>query len=122
MKKILILDDIPDFLDLLESYLEEQGKFQIVKSVNGEDALKILSAERFDIICTDYKMPNMNGIEFVTKVRKEILLNLKTPIIFLSGLKPNLTPDAQIWDNVFFLDKPFKASQIKFTVNCALRS
>jgi CheY-like chemotaxis protein len=122
MKKILILDDLPDFLDLLEAYLEEIGKFQIIKSVNGEDALKKLSSEKFDIICTDYKMPNMNGIEFVTKVRKEILINLKTPIIFLSGLKPNLTADGHIWENVFFLDKPFKPSQIKFAVNCALKS
>jgi CheY-like chemotaxis protein len=122
MKKILILDDLPDFLDMLESYLEELGEFQIIKSLNANDALKTLYSEKFDLICTDYKMPKMNGIEFVTKVRKEMGINYNTPIIFLSGLRPDLIADAQVWERVFFLDKPFKPNQIKFTVNCALKN
>lgn len=66
--KILIVDDHKIFSDSLKLVLETQGYY--VKNVNQADlALKYIKSEEFDIIITDVEMPEINGLDFLKKIK-----------------------------------------------------
>ncbi len=67
-KKILIIDDEKGIRELLREFLRLNG-FETYSINNGISALNLLKKEHFDIIITDYSMPEMNGIE-LTKIVK----------------------------------------------------
>ena len=66
--KILIVDDEPFNVDLLEQELEEQGYATCV-AADGAEALDILAAEIPDLVLLDWMMPGMNGIEVLERMR-----------------------------------------------------
>ena len=51
-------------------------------AVNGEEGLKLFQAAKFDVVVTDYRMPRMNGVELIQRIR---LLDPNARIILLSG-------------------------------------
>jgi len=59
-KKILIVDDDPDILDLLETYFKGSD-YEVVLATNGKDALKKAENENFDLILLDVMMPYIDG-------------------------------------------------------------
>jgi len=79
--KILLVDDNRDGLMVRRSLLEELG-YRVEISANAEEALKLYSGSRFDVVVTDYKMPRMNGAEFILRIRK---LDPNARVILLSG-------------------------------------
>lgn len=84
MKKELILtiDDDPDILDVLDLTLSEH--YNIIQASNGQEGLKVLKNHTPNIIVCDYMMPVMNGPEFCSQVKKDVLLR-HVPIIMLTG-------------------------------------
>ena len=78
---ILLVDDNKDGLVVRKSVLEELG-YRVEVCPNAEDALKMCAESRFDLIVTDYKMPRMNGTEFIARVRK---VDPGIRVILLSG-------------------------------------
>ena len=85
-KKILVVDDDPDFLQLLAFDLKKNG-YQVVSANNGEDGLKISDSEKPDLIISDIKMPKMDGYTFVRRLKKaEGTKNI--PIIVLTSYEP----------------------------------
>jgi CheY-like chemotaxis protein len=79
--KILLVDDNRDGLTVRKLLLEELG-CQVEVAGCGEEALKLFSSSRFDVIVTDYRMPRMNGTELIGRIRA---LNPEARIILLSG-------------------------------------
>jgi len=78
---VLVVDDQPDALLVLERILE--GAAASVKKVScAEEALKILSRERFDVIVSDIAMPGMNGYDFVAELLRR---GIDTPTIALTA-------------------------------------
>jgi len=67
-KKILIVDDEADILELLEYNLEQEG-FAVVKAMNGEEAIKMARKNKPDLILLDIMMPRMDGIEACRQIR-----------------------------------------------------
>ena len=61
--------------------LEELG-YQISTASSGEDALEHFGRQKFDLVVTDFKMPRMDGLELITRLRKRVL---ELPIILISG-------------------------------------
>jgi len=68
-KKILLVDDNHDILDLLEVFLF--GHFEIVTALNGFEGLKLAELHDPDLIITDIMMPVMDGIKFLNMLRKK---------------------------------------------------
>jgi two-component system alkaline phosphatase synthesis response regulator PhoP len=66
--KILIVDDEPDILDLLEYNLEREG-YVVVRATDGEEALSVTKAENPDLILLDIMMPRMDGVEACRRLR-----------------------------------------------------
>ena len=78
---VMIVDDEPDIQELIEIYLEEYT-LNIVKAPNGRDALEIAQQNPPDLILSDLRMPEMDGIEFIEKLRE---INKQVPVVFISG-------------------------------------
>jgi len=82
---ILIVDDQPQNIELLEAYLAPQG-YEIVKAANGEEALGKLSGNQIDLILLDVMMPGMDGFEVTRRVRQDDK-NRLLPIILVTALR-----------------------------------
>lgn len=84
--RILIVDDNDLGLVARKSVLAELGH-EIVTTSLPHEALEMCSIQKFDLIITDFKMPRMNGIEFIRHLR---LVNKTVPVILLSGFTNTL--------------------------------
>jgi len=69
--KILIVDDEPINIKLIEEILEYETDFQYKTAVNGKDALSMLDEYKADIIILDIMMPGMNGYEVCKKIKSD---------------------------------------------------
>lgn len=78
---VLLVDDNRDGLLARKTLLEEQG-FIAATAMNADEALEALAKGRFDLMVTDFRMPKMNGIELIKRVRP---LHPALSIIMLSG-------------------------------------
>jgi CheY-like chemotaxis protein len=78
---ILLVDDNSDGLLVRRCLLEEIGCC-VQTAVNGEEGLKLFQAAKFDVVVTDYRMPRMNGVELIQRIR---LLDPNARVILLSG-------------------------------------
>lgn len=78
---LLIVDDEITQLNILANYLKKQG-FQVFKAANGDDGLAILRQYLIDIVLTDYRMPEMNGLEFIRKIKH---LNPEVDVILITA-------------------------------------
>ena len=72
-KKILIVDDEKDILELLDYHLTKEG-YKTMKAFNGKDALKIAKDFLPDLVLLDLMMPEMDGIETCMEFREDNLL------------------------------------------------
>ena len=82
--RILHVEDEVGDLELTRLFLKRMGgdDFKISIALSAEEALDKLSRERFDIIISDYKMPRMNGIEFLEALRRT---GNDTPFVIFTG-------------------------------------
>ncbi len=80
--KILIVDDNPDILDLLEATLQDE--FELIKAASGNQALEKLKSENPNFLVLDYVLPDLEGPEICKIIRKDPLF-LNTPILMLTG-------------------------------------
>ena len=64
-KKILIVDDELDMLQLLKRSLGQDLKCRVVTASSGKNALELISHQAFDLVLADIKMPEMNGLELL---------------------------------------------------------
>jgi two-component system cell cycle sensor histidine kinase/response regulator CckA len=68
--RILLVDDNVSGSTARKTVLEELGH-KIHVTSNGADALELFSQQKFDLVVTDYKMPRMDGLELIVRLRKQ---------------------------------------------------
>lgn len=81
--KILVVDDVPMNVELLDAYLSLD--YDVISAYSGEEALEAVKAEKPDIILLDIMMPGMDGYE-VSRALKENPATRFTPIIMVTAL------------------------------------
>lgn len=81
---ILIVDDLPQNIELLEAYLAPQG-YEILTASNGAEALEKLASHPVDLILLDVMMPGIDGFEVARRVRQNDTMRL-LPIILVTAL------------------------------------
>jgi two-component system chemotaxis response regulator CheY len=79
---VLIVDD-SEFVRNYHAYILEGADFQVTTAVDGSDGLKKLRVQPFDLVLTDINMSNMDGYEFIRRVRAEARYRV-VPIIIVS--------------------------------------
>ncbi len=78
---ILLVDDDPEFRKAMGKMFEKSG-YAISIAGDGQEALDRLSNETFDLIISDLRMPNLDGMELMGELRRR---GLETPIVFLTA-------------------------------------
>ena len=81
-KTILIVDD-SEFVRSYHTYILEQAQFRVITAVDGSDGLEKLYSNACDLVLTDINMSNMDGYEFIRRVRADGKYN-SLPIIIVS--------------------------------------
>ena len=84
MAKILIVEDDPTTVQLIEFLLKKNG-FEVLIAYDGLEALEISKKEKADLILMDVMMPKMDGIEAIEKLKKDETTR-DIPIVILSAL------------------------------------
>lgn len=110
-KTILVVDDSASIRQIVGIALKSAG-YSIVEAVDGKDALTKLNGQKINLVISDVNMPNMDGITFVTEMKKQA--NYKfTPVIMLTTegseekKKAGQAAGAKAW-----VVKPFKPEQM----------
>jgi PAS domain S-box-containing protein len=82
MIRVLLVDDEPSLLDITKDFLIEIGDFQVEEATSVEIALDKMKHESFDVIVSDYQMPDISGIDFLKILRHR---NDDIPFILFTG-------------------------------------
>jgi DNA-binding NtrC family response regulator len=80
-EKVLIIDD-EDFILQLSRDILTKSHYVVKTASDGNEGIKLLNSDKFDLILTDIKMPNINGLEVIRHVRTS---NKEIPIIIITG-------------------------------------
>ena len=117
-KHILVVDDDTRLRSLLQRYLREQG-FLVSAAKDANDALLFLDVYKVDIMIVDVMMPNMTGIEFLKKIRKD---NNQIPVILLTAMgeaQDRITGLETGADD--YVPKPFEPKELVLRINNILK-
>jgi CheY-like chemotaxis protein len=119
---ILVVEDVPNILELLEVTLRFKG-YPVVTATNGQEALEIIAHERPALVITDILMPKLDGYSFVQRLRTDPRFS-RIPVIFLSATY--VTPEDKTFaislGAVRFLEKPVDTEEFLLTVAEVLTS
>jgi two-component system phosphate regulon sensor histidine kinase PhoR len=113
---ILVVDDEQDIRDASERILVRTG-FQVLKASHGDEALNILDKDGIDIVLLDLKMPGMDGLEVLKRIRK---LSEIIQVIVITGYATVETAIEAMKQGAYdFIPKPFEPDQLRIVVNRA---
>jgi DNA-binding response OmpR family regulator len=83
MERILIVDDEPDVCNMLEKFLTIKG-YEVYTALSGEEALALVKKERPHIVLLDIRMPEMDGIECLERIKK---IDKEVGVIMITAIK-----------------------------------
>ena len=108
---ILLVDDLPENLQLLSELLIQLG-YTVRSVTSGRMALKTLNVKQPDLILLDIKMPEMDGYQVCTTLKADTLLR-DIPIIFISALDDKFDKvKAFLCGGVDYISKPFEIEEV----------
>ncbi len=120
--KILVVDDSSTMRRIIGNVIMQLGfnKEDYDEAEDGVKAWKMLNEGQYDIILTDWNMPNMNGLELVKKIRAEGS-HIKTPIIMITteGGRGEVIAALRAGVNNYIV-KPFPAETLKEKLDSVL--
>lgn len=120
MKKILVIDDEADIVELISYNLKKEG-FAVDSSYNGEDALKKIKKNKYDLVILDLMLPGIQGLELCRMIRNTPNTS-RLPIIML-------TAKGEEFDKVLglemgaddYITKPFSTRELTARTKAILR-
>lgn len=116
-RRILVVDDDPSDLDVIAESLERVGH-EVVRAESGGKALKLIESENFNLIITDLKLPDMDGMEILRRAKNEIP---HVQVIVLTGYGTIEGAVEAMRSGAFhFLQKPVDIVILRETVKRAL--
>ncbi|MBN1913964.1 MAG: response regulator [Candidatus Omnitrophica bacterium] len=109
-KKILIVDDEEHILAVLEKRLEASG-YDVIKAVNGKEALEAAKSAIPDLVVTDLVMPNMDGAELADAMESDPVTR-GIPVIILTALIKKGKEEKQFISHRRSLAKPYDPQEL----------
>ena len=118
VEKILVVDDDREILELIAEILKDEG-YAVDTASNGKKAIKSIDAEFYDLVMTDLKMPQADGMKVLRHVVEQ---SPDTVCIMLTGYGSIESAVEAIKTGAFhYITKPVKADEIKMVVQKALK-
>jgi two-component system response regulator PilR (NtrC family) len=119
MANILVVDDESSMREFLEIMLNKEG-YQVATAAGGGEAIDLLKKSDFDLVITDIRMKEIDGLEVLKKCKE---LHPNTIVILISAYASTSTAvEAMKWGAYDYLPKPFKVSEIKDVIRDALET
>jgi DNA-binding NtrC family response regulator len=112
--RILVVDDDPILLELLTDTLLTIG-YEATPATDGIIALDMLATRKFDLVITDIKMPRMDGLQLLKKIKRHYI---GMPVLFITGVASQEVIGQAEVDG--FLAKPFRIAHIEELIEQAL--
>lgn len=115
MPKILIVDDEPHIVLLLEETLEdlEDEGVELLTAGNGEEALEIFQQEKPELVFLDVMMPKMNGFDVCKKIKKEMAVeNVVVVLLTAKGQEFDKQQGEESGADLY-LTKPFNPQELQ---------
>jgi len=112
--RILFVDDDKDILAMVEQYLTIKG-YDVTIVDNGIEAVGIVKEKEIDIVFTDYKMPDFNGLELLVAIKK---YRPQTEVIIVTGYgSMESAIQAMKFGSYDYLQKPFKLDHLRLIID-----
>lgn len=112
--KILFVDDDKDILFIVERYLSRQG-YKISVVDNGIDALSLVKQKDFDLVFTDFKMPEFDGLELLAAIKE---YRPETEVVIVTGYGTmESAVKAMKFGSYDYIQKPFKLDVLKTLID-----
>ncbi|OPX20419.1 MAG: response regulator [Desulfobacca sp. 4484_104] len=116
--KILIIDDEPDMLIMLEMIITDKTPHQVVTTTNPLELPELLAQENFNLVITDLKMPAMDGIEVIDTVKNH---DPEIPVVVITAFGTLESAEEAVHRGAYdFITKPFRKEQILVAIERAL--
>ncbi len=111
-RKVLIVDDDEDLVELISDVLERDGRFEVRTANNGFDAGMVVKEYRPDLIVLDIMLPDINGKEVCQRVRSDKAMD-DVRIICISGMvEEDKVGELRAAGADDFMHKPFEVEQL----------
>lgn len=118
--RVLVVDDEPDLLDLVQLDLELSG-YEVIVARDGVQALERLRDERPDVVLLDVMMPRMDGWQVLARMRSDEAL-AEIPVVMLTALSSEVDRiRGQLSGAVQYVTKPFELPELLEAVSLVLR-
>jgi diguanylate cyclase (GGDEF)-like protein len=115
---VLVVDDDPEIREILHEILTHLNHTSVTAE-DGLDALEKLSQQHFDMMITDLKMPRLDGIELIKKIKTDFE-DVDVIAVTVYGAEYNYTEVIGVGASDF-IDKPFKADELEAKINRIIR-
>ena len=110
-KKVLVVDDDPDFLEIIRMRLQADG-YEVSTAADGEEAIKKVKEEKPDVMLLDVLMPKLDGLKVLQRIRK---INKQLPVYILTAFSnPERFELAKKYDAAGFI---VKTNDLKREIN-----
>src|SRR5690554_101237 len=116
-KKILVVDDDVAFCTLLQTFLKKKG-FDVTNSFTGKEAFDIIEKNPFDVVITDIRLPDSDGMEILKKAKEK---DFSTQVILMTGYTDIKTAVNAMKLGAFdYVGKPINPDELLHTINNSL--
>ena len=116
--RILVVDDEPDMLILLERILRNKTEHEVVTTNNALEVPGLLDSQPFDLVISDLSMPKLDGLDVLRLVNER---GKKQPVILITAFGDHTSHSEAKKLGVFdYIHKPFRKEQIIDTVERAM--
>lgn len=110
MKKILVVDDELDILDLIQKRLEENN-YQVLTASNAIEAFAKLKDPELGLIILDVMMPEISGYDFCRTIKLNSAYK-ELPVLFLTARNQEIDPRVSKMMNIHHMGKPFENEEL----------
>ncbi len=119
MSKILLIEDDVSFCKLLEKFLVKKS-FLVTTAFTAEEAKIKINNEEFDLVITDLRLPNYDGIELMTEFKKS---HPAIPVVLMTGYSDVNTAVKAIKKGASdYISKPFNPEEVLLVISSALQT
>ncbi len=118
-EKILIVDDEPDMLKLLELIISDKTDYEVSTTSNPNEASKLIASGDLDLVITDLRMPDKDGMELIEEAHEK---GIEIPFIVITAYGTiESAVDAMKKSAFDYITKPFRKEHILLTIDRVMR-
>jgi DNA-binding response OmpR family regulator len=112
LKRVLIVDDEETLTwSMAKSLSKDRDKYEVMIANNGKEALNLFKKNRIDLLISDIRMPDINGLDLLVRIKKE---HPETKVIIMTAYgSSDVQKEANRRGSLFYIEKPFEISDVR---------